>query len=78
METVLLVEDDAREQRAIATFLKNRGYEVLTASDGTARVDISAVSDQVPPDTAIVQVRAERVGGEPVPGSGQRFIVLFQ
>jgi DNA-binding NtrC family response regulator len=34
METVLLVEDDAREQRAIATFLKNRGHEVLTASDG--------------------------------------------
>jgi DNA-binding NtrC family response regulator len=36
METVLCVEDDAREQRAIATFLKNRGYEVLTASDGRA------------------------------------------
>jgi len=34
METILLVEDDAREQRAIATFLKNRGHEVLTASNG--------------------------------------------
>lgn len=34
METILLVEDDAREQRAIAAFLKNRGHEVLTAFNG--------------------------------------------
>lgn len=51
---------------------------VTTASDGTARVEIGAVSGQVPPDTAIVQVRAERIRGAVVPGSGQRFIVLFQ
>ena len=51
---------------------------ITTATDGTARVDIGAVSGQVPPDTAIVQVQAERLGGEVVPGSGQRFIVLFQ
>jgi hypothetical protein len=51
---------------------------VTTASDGTARVEIGAVSGQVPPDTAIVQVRAERIRGVAVPGSGQRFIVLFQ
>jgi hypothetical protein len=51
---------------------------ITTASDGTARVEIGAVSGQVPPDTAIVQVRAERLRGSAVPGSGQRFIVLFQ
>jgi DNA-binding response OmpR family regulator len=33
MDKILLVEDDAREQRAIAAFLKNHGYEVLTAAD---------------------------------------------
>jgi hypothetical protein len=30
------------------------------------------------PDTAIVEVRASRTRGAAVPGSGQRFIVLFQ
>jgi hypothetical protein len=30
------------------------------------------------PDTAIVEVRAFRTRGAPVPGSGQRFIVIFQ
>jgi len=51
---------------------------LTTADDGTASAVIGAVSGQVPPDTAIVQVRAERTGGAAVPGSGQRFIVLFQ
>ncbi len=51
---------------------------ITTASDGTASVDIGAASAQVPPDTAIVQVRAESLRGSEVPGSGQRFIVLFQ
>jgi hypothetical protein len=51
---------------------------ITTASDGTASVEIGAVGGQLPPDTAIVQVRAERLRGAGVPGSGQRFIVLFQ
>lgn len=51
---------------------------VTTAADGTAFVDASAVTGQVPPDTAIVEVRAERTRGAAVPGSGQRFILLFQ
>ena len=51
---------------------------VTTADDGTASTVIGAASGQVPPDTVIVQVRAERTGGAAVPGSGQRFIVLFQ
>ena len=51
---------------------------VTTATEGTTSVTVGAVSGQVPPDTAIVQVRAERNDGSPVPGSGQRFILLFQ
>jgi len=51
---------------------------VTSATDGTASVTAGAASGQVPPDTAIVQVRAERTDGTPVPGSGQRFILLFQ
>jgi hypothetical protein len=51
---------------------------LTTASDGTAAAVIGAVTGQVPPDTAIVEVRAERLRGSAVPGSGQRFIVLFQ
>ena len=51
---------------------------VSTSADGTAGVAVEAAAGQVPPDTAIVEVRAERTRGAPVPGSGQRFIVLFQ
>jgi hypothetical protein len=55
-----------------------QGDTLTTASDGIARAEIGAVIGQVPPDTAIVQVRAEGLRGSAVPGSGQRFIVLFQ
>jgi hypothetical protein len=55
-----------------------QGDTVTTAADGTAFVDAAAVSGQVPPDTAIVEVRAERTRGAAVPGSGQRFILLFE
>lgn len=52
---------------------------VQTDADG--RVTATAVS-RVPgapvPDTVIVEVRASRTRGAPVPGSGQRFIVLYQ
>ena len=51
---------------------------VLTIADGTAAIALSQVSGQTPPDTAIVEVRANRTRGSAVPGSGQRFIVLFQ
>lgn len=51
---------------------------VSTSADGTAGVAVEAAVGQVPPDTAIVEVRAERTRGAPVPGSGQRFIVLFR
>ena len=55
-----------------------RGDTLPTAADGTVSVAAAAVSGQVPPDTAIVEVRAERTRGAAVPGSGQRFILLFQ
>jgi hypothetical protein len=51
---------------------------VLTIADGTAAIALSQVTGQTPPDTAIVEVRANRTRGSAVPGSGQRFIVLFQ
>jgi len=51
---------------------------VNTAADGLASVVLGAVAGQIPPDTAIVEFRANRTRGAPVPGSGQRFIVLFQ
>ena len=51
---------------------------ITTVADGTAAVALSLVAGQVAPDTAIVEVRANRTRGSVVPGSGQRFIVLFQ
>jgi hypothetical protein len=51
---------------------------VTTVTDGGASIGLSLVGGQTPPDTAIVEVRAERTRGSAVPGSGQRFIVLFQ
>jgi len=50
-----------------------------TGSDGTVtNIVLSRVAGTTPPDTAIVEVRATRSAGAIVPGSGQRFIVVFQ
>ena len=49
---------------------------VLTGTDGTAAATLTAIAP--PPDTVIVQVRATRLRGTEVPGSGQRFIVVFE
>ena len=52
---------------------------VATGTDGTATaILLGRVAGTPPPDTAIVEVRATRTGGDVVPGSGQRFIVVFQ
>ena len=51
---------------------------VLTSADGTASIALALAVGQTPPDTAIVEVRSNRTRGSVVPGSGQRFIVLFQ
>jgi hypothetical protein len=50
-----------------------------TGADGTATdVGLFRVPGTTPPDTAIVVVSATRTRGATVPGSGQRFIVVFQ
>jgi hypothetical protein len=50
-----------------------------TATDGTVTsVVLGRIAGVTAPDTAIVTVRASRTRGSVVPGSGQRFIVLFQ
>jgi hypothetical protein len=52
---------------------------VQTGTDGAvSSVTLNRVNGTTQPDTAIVEVRAFRTHGAPVPGSGQRFIVLFQ
>jgi hypothetical protein len=52
---------------------------LLTGEDGTVQSAVlSRVAGVPSPDTAIVEVRAFRIRGAPVPGSAQRFIVLFQ
>jgi hypothetical protein len=50
-----------------------------TAADGTiTAITLTRLAGITAPDTAIVTVRASRTRGSVVPGSGQRFIVLFQ
>ena len=51
---------------------------VQTGSDGNAQTILSRVAGVPSPDSAIVEIRAFRTRGDPVPGSGQRFIVRFQ
>jgi hypothetical protein len=52
---------------------------ITTASSGlTEGVTLNRVAGVPSPDTAIVQVRSFRSSGADVPGSGQRFIVVFQ
>jgi hypothetical protein len=52
---------------------------VQTGSDGTVTSEVLILnSSKVRPDSTIIQVRANRTHGTPVPGSGQRFIVRFQ
>jgi hypothetical protein len=51
---------------------------INTGTDGAvSSVTLNRV-DSAQPITAIVEVRAVRTRGAPVPGSGQRFIVTFQ
>jgi hypothetical protein len=47
-------------------------------SDGTAGITVSRVAGATVSDSVFVEVRASRTRGAPVPGSGQRFILLFQ
>lgn len=51
---------------------------LVTGADGTAATTVSVVPGTTAPDTVIVEVRAVRTRGAAVPGSGQRFIVVYQ
>lgn len=52
---------------------------VSTTTSGTdPTITVNRVAGVTSPDTAIVQIRSYRASGADVPGSGQRFIVLFQ
>jgi hypothetical protein len=56
-----------------------RTLTVNTGTDGAvSSVTLNRVLNVAQPDTAIVTVSASRPDGSLVPGSGQRFIVLFQ
>jgi hypothetical protein len=50
---------------------------VLTGADGTARSSLQLLAGATAPDSVIVDVRAVRIRGALVPGSGQRFILRF-
>ncbi len=58
------------------------GVLVDTVSTGPTGLDqsitVGRVAGVATPDTAFVQVRSYRASGADVPGSGQRFIILFQ
>lgn len=51
---------------------------LTTAADGTASVIVTLTAGAPVPDSVFVEVRASRTRGDVVPGSGQRFIVLYQ
>jgi hypothetical protein len=52
---------------------------VATGTDGAvSSVTLNRVNGTTQPDTAIVEIRSFRTRGEAVPGSGQRFIIIFQ
>jgi hypothetical protein len=53
---------------------------VLTTTDGTPATGIvvSRVTGRAAPDSVVVTVKASQSSGNPVPGSGQSFLVLFE
>jgi Big-like domain-containing protein len=67
---------------AAPTVLLPNGFledTVETGMDGAVSTEtLNRVNATTQPDTAIVEVRSVRTRGGVVPGSGQRFIVLFQ
>ena len=51
-----------------------------TTADGTPALGIivSRIAGRTAPDSVLVEVTAFQSSGDPVPGSGQRFLVLFE
>jgi DNA-binding NtrC family response regulator len=65
MDKLLLVEDDAHEQRAIAAFLKKRGYELLVAADAESACRLFAeVPDVIVTDLNLAGSDGMEVLGE--------------
>lgn len=67
---------------AAPTVLLPNGFladTIETGMDGAVSTEtLTRVNGTTQPDTAIVEVRSFRTRGGEVPGSGQRFIILFQ
>lgn len=75
-----IVSPDPATTSPTVAFLNGLSEDTAaTATDGTVTtVALTRLPEITAPDTAIVTVRAARTRGSVVPGSGQRFIVLFQ
>jgi DNA-binding response OmpR family regulator len=59
-KTILLVDDDPEIIAAMRTFLQQKGYRVLTASDGNAGL---AVAERERPDLVIVDMMMPKKSG---------------
>jgi hypothetical protein len=51
---------------------------VTTNAEGQPGVIVSRIVGRAAPDSVLVEVTAFQSSGDPVPGSGQRFLVLFE
>jgi len=51
---------------------------VTTNAEGQPGVIVSRIVGRAAPDSVLVEVTAFQSSGNPVPGSGQRFLVLFE
>lgn len=71
---------DTTGQQAVEFSNKLLVQTVLTAADGTpvTEVTVSKVAGRTAPDSVLVSVTATQASGNPVPGSGQLFLVLFE
>jgi two-component system, cell cycle sensor histidine kinase and response regulator CckA len=61
-ETVLIAEDDASVRGVLARTLRDYGYTVLEAADGSEALEVAG-RDDVPPDLLIADVVMPRVSG---------------
>lgn len=60
MATVLLVEDDPRQQLLYDDELTGAGYQVMVAGDGRSAIEMA---EEARPDVVILDVRLPDVGG---------------
>ncbi len=79
-KTILLVDDDAEILGAMRTILENKGYRVLTASDGNRGM---AMVERTAPDLVVVDMMMPRQSGFHVlqklrgrPDGGPRVIMI--